>query len=475
MNFRSLALQLLALLPSAFAAEKPKLPQDLPPYGALKPYAPPAVAQSKLANGLTLWLVPERGFPKISFVLAVRGGMAADPADAPGLAEFLMKTVNQGTRTRSARQIAEELQGAGGDWQGAARADSLLLSTTVLADKAERGLAVLADIVQNAAFPEGEVELARRNLSDALREREARPQFLADRALAQAMFGAHPYHVIAPTQASLAKITAAQLRQEYARRFRPDQAVLVAAGDFETASLEALASRLLGAWSAPAGAPTSAVAQPELRVQHVVYAIPRPGSVQTTLSVGQFGPTRGETDYVPAQVANAIFGGMFGSRLVNNIREAKGYTYSPGSGLQVRRRAVLLHTQADVRNAVTGATVNEIMYELNRMATTAPTPEELTTAERYLVGTRAIALQAIDGLAHELANLWVLDLPPQTLGAESQRVLKVTASEVESMGRKYFAATRSTLVAVGEPKTVQEQLGPFALPIQSLPLPDHQQ
>jgi len=469
---RSVGLLLLVLLSHAFAAEKQKLPQNLPPYGPLKPYAPPGVAQQKLANGLTLWLVPEPGFPKISFVLAVRGGMAADPGDAPGLAEFLMNTVHQGTKTRSARQIAEELQGAGGDWQGAARADSLIMSSTVLAAKAEQGLAVLADVAQNAVFPDSEVELARRNLSDALREREARPQFLADRALAQVMFGAHPYHVIAPTQASLAKITAAQLREEYARRFRPDQSVLVATGDFDAKTLVATASRLLGNWSAPAVSPVPPAAKPEANSQHSVYLVPRGGSVQTTLSVAQFGPTRGDPDYVPAEVADAIYGGMFGSRLTNNIREDKGYTYSPGSILQARRQAGLLRTQADVRNAVTGATLNEIIYELNRMATTSPTADELNTAERYLVGTRAIALQAIDGLAHELANLWIFNLPPQTLGEESQRVLKITAADVASMGRKYYPASRATFVAVGEPKTIQDELGPFGIRIQPVQLPD---
>jgi zinc protease len=469
---RIVVLLILALAPHAFAAEKQKLPKELPPYGPLKPYEPPTVIQQKLPNGLTLWLVPEPGFPKISFVMAVRGGMAADPGDAPGLAEFLMNTVHQGTKTRSARQIAEELQGAGGDWQGAARADSLLLAASVLATKAEQGLAVLADVAQNATFPDSEVELARRNLADALREREARPQFLADRALAQVMFGQHPYHVVAPTQASLTQISAAQLRQEYARRFRPDQSLLVAAGDFNANALAATVGRLLGSWRAPADAPLRQASKPGEHAQHAVYLVPRAGSVQTTLSVGQFGPTRRDPDYVAAQVADAIYGGMFGSRLTKNIREDKGYTYSPGSVLQGRRQAGLLRTGADVRNAVTGATLNEIMYELNRMATTAPTSDELNTAERYLVGTRAIALQAIDGLAHELANLWVFDLPPQTLGDESRRVLTVKPVDVENMGRKYYPASRATFVAVGEPKIIRDQLGSFGVPIQPVQLPD---
>jgi zinc protease len=470
---RRLAAALLMLLAAcAFAAEKQKLPPDLPSYGPLKPYSPPAVTQQKLGNGLTLWLVPERGFPKVAFTLAVRGGLASDPADAPGLAEFLMKTVNQGSKTRSARQIAEQLQGAGGDWEGAARADSLVMGTAALSSRADAALAVLADVAANATFPENEVELARHNLADNLRVREGRPSFLAERALVEVMFGPHPYHVIAPTQASLAKITAAQLRQEYARRFRPDQAVLVVVGDFDAKGMSALAGRYLGQWSAAAGGGIAPTAKPEERAEHAIYAVARPGSVQTTLAVGQFGPTRRDPDFVPSQVTEAIYGGMFGSRLVKNIREDKGYTYSPGSILQPRRQAGLVRTQADVRNAVSGATLNEIIYELNRVATTAPSAEELSTAERYLVGTRAIGLQAIEGLARELANLWVNDLPPQTLAEESERVLKVTANDVESMGKKYYPASRATFVAVGEPKIIEDQLNSFGLPIKPAPSPE---
>jgi zinc protease len=469
MTGRVLIVFALLISACAFGAEKEKLPKDLPAYGPLKAYAPPAVIQQKLPNGLTLWMVAQRGFPKVAFTMAVRGGLAADPADAPGLAEFMVKTVNQGTRTRSARQIAEQLQGAGGDWQGTARADALVLGTSVLSSKAEPALAVLADVAENATFPESEVELARRNLADDLRQREGRPGFLAQRALAEVMFGSHPYHVIAPTQAALAKITSAQLREQYAQRFRPDQAVLVAVGDFDANQMAALAGKYLGTWRAAAGNPVPPTPKPEERVEHAIYSVPRPGSVQTTLSVGQFGPTRSNPDFVPAQVTEAIYGGMFGSRLVKNIREDKGYTYSPGSVLQPRREAGLLRTQADVRNAVSGATLNEIIYELNRVATTTPTAEELSMAERYLVGTRAIALEAIEGLARELATLWVDGLTPQTLGEESQRVLKVTGADVEKMGKKYYPDSRAAFVAVGEPKIIDDQLNSFGLPIKPAP------
>ena len=191
--------------------------------------------------------------------------------------------------------------------------------------------------------------------------------------------------------------------------------------------------------------------------------------MQTTLALGAFGPTQRDPDYEPAEVANAIYGGMFGSRLVVNIREDKGYTYSPGSFLQVRRDAGVFQTRADVRNAVTGASLNEIEYELNRMATTSPSDEEMQRAQRYLVGIKAIILQLQRSVASQLATLWVSGLPPEELGRESEKIQKVAPQQVDEVARKYLPFSRQTVVAVGEEEVIKEQLAPFGMELKPAP------
>lgn len=454
----------------AFGAEKAHpLPKELPPYGPVVPFHAPQVEIKKLDNGLTLWLVPRPGFPKVALALTVRGGMAADPEGLPGLSQLLVATVDQGTKTRSARQIAEEIQAAGGDLSGDALADSIRVSTDVLDSKTDTALALLADIFANATFPDSEVALAKRNAADNLRAQEAEPGFLARRALAKAVFGKHPYSVISPTQDSIAKTTPGDLRREYAHRFRPDQTVLVAVGDFNAADLTAAITKQFGGWKAPAEAPVADAGAPAEKNPHGVFFVDRAGSVQTTLALGAFGPTQRDPDYEPAEVANAIYGGMFGSRLVVNIREDKGYTYSPGSFLQTRRDAGMLQTRADVRNAVTGASVNEIEYELNRMATTSPSEEEMQRAQRYLVGIKAIILQLQRSVASQLASLWVMNLPPEELGRESEKIQKVTPQQVDEAAGKYFPFARQTVVAVGEEKVIQDQLAPFGMEVRPAP------
>jgi len=464
-----LGLLLLASGRPASAEKEKPLPRDLPPYGELKPFQAPQVTTQKLANGLTVWMVPRPGFPKVSYSLAVRGGLSADPQDRPGLADLLTATIDQGTATRSAKQIAEEIQSAGGDLSGAAGSESIVVGASVLSWKAEAGLTVLADVIQNASFPDSEVALAKRNAADNLEQQESDPSFLAGRALARVLFGQHPYGVTSPTQDSIAKTTPAELRSEYARRFRPDQAILVVVGDFDAARMVASITSLFGKWAAPSTPPVPAVEKPTAVPPHAVFLVDRPDSVQTTLAAGSIGPPQASPDYAATQVANAVFGGMFGSRLTLNIREDKGYTYTPGSYLVSRRTAGIFQTWAAVRNEVTGATVNEIDYELNRMATTSLSEEELVHAQRYLVGNQAIELQAQDSVGRSLARLWALGLPPEELGLESERIGKMTVKDVDEAGQKYFPAARQAIVAVGVEKVIKDQLAPFQLEIQTAP------
>ena len=459
----------LLLLASFAAAQKEvPLPKDLPPYGPEKPLATPSVKSATLANGLTLWLVSEPGFPKVALTVAVRGGLAADPAGRPGLSELLSKTLDQGTRTRSAKQIAQELQASGGDLSASAGKDSLELSTVVLSAKVDSAIAVLADVLQNASFPEAEVTLAKRNLTDELEQREAEPSFLAARARDKVLFSDHPYHVTSPTRDSIAAAASNDLRDVFAQRFRPDQAILVAAGDFQNDKLLATLKSALGSWKAPADSPAAPIANPSAQAEHAVYIVPRPGSVQTTIELATLGPKLGDPDYEVTQVANAIYGGTFGSRLTSNIREDKGYTYSPFARLASYQKAGEMISHADVRNEVTAPTLNEMEYELNRMATTTPTEEELSKARRYLVGLEALRLQDRASLAHRLATLWIAGLQPDQIGISGQTISAATAADVDAVAKKYFPAHRSAIIAVGEEKVVREALSPFGLKVHTL-------
>ena len=454
---------------AVLAADKQSLPKDLPPYGPIKQLAAPHVTIVKLDNGLTVWLVPEAGFPKVAVTLAVRGGYTADPKDRPGFADLIAATITQGTRNRSAKQVAEDLEAVGGDLSGNATPDSMLIETSALSSKADTALQILADVMQQATFADQEVAIAKSNLSSALQANEADPSFLGRRALYHALFGQHPYAITSPTEETIAKTTAADLRTEYARRFRPDRTLLIAVGDFSEQSLLSTIRTSFAAWKSGADAAPINAAQPASLVSKAIVYVPRPNSVQTALYLGTLGPNRSSPDYAAARIGNALYGGMFGSRLVNNIREDKGYTYSPGARLTLNRETGVLVTRADVRNPVTGASFNEITYELNRMATTAPDTDEVERAKRYALGSLALQLQSRAAVARQLANLWIDSLPPEELALQGQKIEKVTPQDVQAAGRKYFPAWRMTVVAVGEEQVIKDELAPFGLEFQKAP------
>ncbi len=329
-------IMIVALFESCAFAQKPApLPKDLPPYGPEKAVEAPSVKIAKLDNGLTVWLVSEPGFPKLSYTVAIRGGYAADPSDRPGISELLSNTIDQGTKSRNARKIAEEFQGAGGDLSTSAGRDEIEVSiddSCVEGGTGHRGSRRhLAECVCSLT---DEVSLAKKNLADSLQQQEADPSFLASRAVAKVLFGTSPYHVMSPTQESIVASTPADLRKIYAQRFRPDEAVFIAVGDFQNEKMLELVKSELWQLESAGRVPIAEIGRLNPEPTHAVFLVERPGSVQTTIELAAAGPLRSDPDYESAVVANAIYGGTFGSRLTLNIREDKGYTYSPFAAVE---------------------------------------------------------------------------------------------------------------------------------------------
>jgi predicted Zn-dependent peptidase len=456
------ALALLAATGFAVASEKKPLPKDLPPFGADKPLPVPSIAQSKLPNGLTVWLVKRGGFPRAAVVLALRGaGTAADPKSAFGLTELLAATVKEGTATRTSRAIAEELQSLGASIDANGTADAIYVTAGGLGSGVPGILDVMADVARNASFPAAEVELAKANALQGLAARESTPEFLAQKTLARAVYGDHPYHVIAPSRETLQAASAAQLKQEHTSRFHPDRALLVVVGDFDGAAVQAAVTRHFGPWRGTGEAPAATPPGPAAAATRQLLIVPRPGSVQSQILLGRPAATVTDPAYYPLLVANTICAGSFGSRLVENIREDKGYSYSPGGGIAVRAKSGLLTARADVRNEVTAAALTEMFYEQDRMAATMPTDEELSRARRFQGGLYLLRNQIQAAVAQTLASNWVNGLPPEALGEFVSKVNAVTADQVREAGRAFFPSARQTVVVVGEEAKLESELSQF--------------
>ena len=436
-------------------------PANLPPLGSVRDVPAPDVSTSRLPNGLEVQVAPSGGVPLVTVRLVTRGGLSDDAPSAPGLARLLASGLREGTGTRSGSELADLAQEAGGDLAAGAGPDSLTIAASGLASRFPLLLDLVADLARRPAFPAEGVARAKDLALEDLETSESEPFFLAVRAFARALYGSHPYGTVSPTAASIEAVTPEALAAEAARRLRPERALLLVAGDVDPAAVHAEAARLLGGWHGTGEAPPAVRAPVAPDGPRRVLVLDRPGSVQTNLLVGNLGFPRTDADAFPLELAMTIYGASFTSRLVQNLREAKGYTYSPGAGASWLAGCGTVRSFAAVRNEVTGAALNEVFYEMERMATTEATDEEMERALRRDAGSIAISLQTAGGVADELARLWVLGLPPGEIGRQVAELSKVTKAGVKRASRRVFGTGRVRVVAVGDAAAIREELATF--------------
>jgi zinc protease len=425
-----------------------------------RPLAWPKRTKITLGNGLEVVLAESRGFPKISAQLYFRSGNAAIAHRAPGLAEMTAAVVRTGTTSRASRQIEEDLRRMGAGLGSSSGADSSAISASGLAEFSSGILELMADLARNASFPEGEFERERRQHFEELKVERTTPGFLANERLRRVLFGEHPYAIVAPTEEQVAAFRREQLAEFYRRHYVPADSLLVVVGDFSTEMMLGQLESVFGSWSAPKPElPTwPAPPRPSGRRVHLVRM---PGTVQTHVLVGNLAITRRDPDWYRLTLANSIYGGAFHSRLVLNIREQKGYTYSPGSGVNALRQHGYFTVRAAVRNEVVAATLNEIFYEMDRMRSLHVTSDELDSARNYLTGVFSLGVATQNGLLGQLSTVYLDELPDDYLETYRERIHALTADDVVAAARRHFDSANAQIVVVGDPAQIGDQAALF--------------
>jgi zinc protease len=413
-----------------------------------------------LANGLQVVLVESRTFPKITAQLYFRSGNAVVSHSAPGLAEITATVVRSGTDARPSRQIEEDLRRMGAGLGTTAGADLSAISANGLAEFSGGILELMADLARHASFPAEEFERERRQRLEELKIERTTPGFLASECLRRVLFGAHPYAVVSPTETQLAAITRDQLVEFYEKHYVPAESLLVVVGDFVAAEMLEKIEKVFGGWKAPKPAHLESAAPPHHSGRRV-YLVHLPGSVQTQVLLGNLSITRRDPDWYRLVVANSILGGAFHSRLVLNIREQKGYTYSPGSGVNALRQQGYFTMRAAVRNDVVAATLTEMFYEIDRMRSLPVTGEELASAQSYITGVFSLGVATQDGLLGQLATAYLDQLPSDYLETYRERIRALTAADVLAAARRHFDSANAQIVIVGDRAQIAEQAALF--------------
>ncbi len=416
----------------------------------------PPSAQTALPSGLRVVAVRQAGVPLVELRLRIpRAGAAGAPL---GPATLLAETLFTGTPRRDQVRLAGDLQSLGGALGASLDADRLGIGGSALAEHLPALLDLLAEVLTSATYREREVTGERSRLAERLAVARSQPARRAREALLARLYGAHPYGRELPEVDEVAGVAPAALRALHAEHVRPDGAVLVLVGDLDPDAALATTEARLGGWPA-GGAAAAATAPPAAPPHRPLLLVDRPGSVQTTIRLGGAAPGRADPAYAAAKLANLVFGGYFSSRLVANIRERRGYTYSPRSSIEHSVASSLLTVAADVRTEVTAAALVEIAYELGLMATVPVTDGEVEAARRYAIGTLALSTATQSGLASTVAALAQVGMGLDFLADHPRALAAASTADVTAAARTLLAPSALSTVLLGDAAAVAGEVG----------------
>jgi len=451
-------LALLALVAGPALAQG--FPSTPPEPGPPRAFELPEGRAFALDNGIQVTLVPYGALPKATVYAVVRAGNGDEAADQTALADVTVGLLTEGTTSRTAEQIAGEAADLGGSIGAGAGLDQTFVTSRVLSEFTPQAVALVADVLRNPAFPAAAFERVQRDQIRGAAVARSQPGTLAQAAFARALYGDHPYSaVVLPDPAEIEAFTVADARAFYDATVGPQRTRLYVVGRFDADAVERAVRAAFGDWSggpAPADPPA-----PSPQAGRRVILVDQPGAAQSNVYVGL--PTIDPTadDFVALQVTNALLGGSFGSRITRNIREDKGYTYSPGSSVSARFRDAFWAESAAIVTPATGPAISEILHEVDSLATTPPTRSELEGIQNYLAGTFVLQNSSAGGIASYLAFLDLHGLDRDYLESYVERVYAVTPEDVRRVTEAYIRGGDAAIVVVGDRSVVEEQLAPF--------------
>ncbi|MGN9802500.1 M16 family metallopeptidase [Micromonospora sp. L32] len=429
----------------------PATPRALPPLGPTRKLKVPKQAERRLANGLTVIAVRRPAVPLVELRLWLPFGRTHLARGA-----VLSQTILSGTQTHTATQIAAELQKVGGGLSAGIDPDRLMLSGAALVTGLGRMLELAADVLTDATYPADWVGTERDRLIDRIQVAQSQPAHLARTALLKRIYGSHPYGVQTPEPEQVRAVKPPTLRKLHAERVHPAEAVLVLVGDVRPERALDAAEQALSGWRGETRG-VDLPPTPPLEPGPLLL-VDRPGSVQSSLRIALPAVPRTHPDHAALQLANLVFGGYFSSRWVENIREDKGYTYGPHSSVEHSVAGSVLVAAAEVATEVTGPALLETTYELGRLASLPPKPDELEQARQYALGTLQLGMSTQAGLASLTSAYAGNGLRLDFLAEHAARLAKATPEDVAEVAARYLAPTKAVTVVLGDADRIEGQL-----------------
>jgi zinc protease len=442
------------------AEKKQDYSANLPKPGANPSFALPSIDKQKLSNGMNVWIVKQSELPIVSMNMVFNSGGTADPQDRAGLASFTASLLNTGTKTRSAVDIANQLQSLGASVGAGSGWDSANVSLQTLTKNLDKALEIYSDVIMNPIFPETEFKTLQGRTLVAFRQRKDNPNAIASIVYSNLLYGKnHPYgKSLGGDENSVKAMTRAEIEKFYASYYRPNNATLIVVGDTDAKTIMPKLETAFGGWKA-GDVPKMTAPEAASFDRPGIYVVDKPGAAQSVLSIGQIGVSRDNPDYFPLVVMNSILGGQFSARVNMNLREEKGYTYGARTGWSMRRGAGPFEASADVQTAVTKESVQEFLKELNGIRGANPvTPAELEYNKQSLIRRFPAGFETVGQISGQLSNLVVYGLPDSYFNEYIAKINAVSVTDVNRVANKYLTPDKMAILIVGDRKAIEPKL-----------------
>ncbi len=421
-----------------------------------------SITSYTLPNGLSVQLLPDHRVPFVTAAMGVSAGSTLESKQLLGLAGMTTDMLTEGTSTLNSKQIADEIDFIGGAIGAAANHDHAIINASALSKYTPRLFEIFSDVVLHPSFPNDELKLKKTNLIQELSIKRSEPEFLLEERFNKVAFGEHPYAVVAPTEETVAAMTTDDLQNFHDKYYLPKRSYLVVVGDFDLDKMKELIEEKFGQdWKQGNIADTSLPAMPKQNGR-TIYLVDRPGSVQSSLKLGNVSIKKTDPDYFPFLVANQILGGAANSRLFLNIREQKGYTYGAYSGIGARKEPGAFTAEAEVRTDVTAPSLEEFLYELDKLRRIKVSNKELDQAKSYLAGSFQLGLETQSGLATRLLERKLYALPDDYLETYVSKIMAITPQQVREVARKHIDLDNLIICVVGDANKIKPDLQYFA-------------
>ncbi len=442
-------------------ASRKTAPEALAPV----PFNIPQAFQTTLPNGLRVVIFEDSRLPLVSYRLAFMSGDVHDPSDAVGLTSGMAAMLTEGTENYSSLALAEKIERLGASISASSSDDFTVIAASALALYNSEILHLMSEIVFRPTFPADELDLYKRNTIENLKFQRSQPNFLASEQTARLLYGEHPYSRVSPTATDVEKLSSEALSRFHNHRFIPNNAVLIAVGDIERDSLLREIEEHFGDWG-QGTAPESTFSVPPSRDRATLTIVDRTGSAQSNIVLANLALNRNDPDYFAVLVMNQVLGAGASSRVFMNLREEKGYTYGAYTRVDAKKLAGDFEATAEVRTAVTGDSLKEFFYELNRIRDDKVSDSELADAKNFLTGVFPIRAETQEGLTNLIVSQELYNLPKDYLQTYRDHVNAVTVAEVQRVAKKYISADRMAIVVVGDAEEIIPQATPYAADIE---------